>query len=216
MSEITSALIPVARAIAIAMGDRCETVVHGKQGTIEFIENGHISGRSVGQKMEASVFRYLVDEAKKHDNVVVRLTKKEGDHGFLKSTTTVIFDEDGEYQAMLCFSIDLTEINQARNILDSLMNTRPYERDEEGGEPMDIRGYASRTISEIIRNVGKPSTLGSKQLKIEILRQLDEKGVFMVKDSIPQVCELLSISQATLYNYLREIRTSSPDLTPFR
>ena len=62
-------------------------------------------------------------------------------------------------------------------------------------------------MSDIIKNVGKPSTLGSKEIKLRIIRMLEEKGVFQLKDSVPQVCELLGISQATLYNYLREVRT---------
>ena len=47
-----------------------------------------------------------------------------------------------------------------------------------------------------------------------ILRKLEEKGVFQLKDSVPQVCELLDISQATLYNYLREIRTQGSGFLP--
>ena len=39
-----------------------------------------------------------------------------------------------------------------------------------------------------------------------LLRRLEEKGVFDMRDAVPQVCELLQISQATLYNYQRELR----------
>lgn len=62
--------------------------------------------------------------------------------------------------------------------------------------------------------MGKPSALGSKEVKLRILRMLEEKGVFQLKDSVPQVCELLDISQATLYNYLREIRTQGSGFLP--
>ena len=62
--------------------------------------------------------------------------------------------------------------------------------------------------------MGKPSALGSKEVKLRILRKLEEKGVFQLKDSVPRVCELLDISQATLYNYLREIRTQGSGFLP--
>ena len=38
--------------------------------------------------------------------------------------------------------------------------------------------------------------------------------MFQLKDSVPQVCELLDISQATLYNYLREIRAQGSGFLP--
>ena len=45
-----------------------------------------------------------------------------------------------------------------------------------------------------------------KETKLRVLAALEQKGVFDVKDAVSLVCEQLSISQATLYNYLREIR----------
>lgn len=215
MKDIKENLALIAKGMATALGETCETVVHDENRKISYIENGYLSGRSVGDTMDASVFEYLVDRAKKQGNVVVRLTKKQNDE-LMKSTTMLFFDEFGKYEAMLCVSVDLTRVNQARNLLDSIMNIQPFDDGEESGESMSIIEYTRMTITDIIKEVGKPSTLGSKELKMTILRKLDEKGVFLIKDSVPQVCELLSISQATLYNYLREIRVSSPDLMPFR
>lgn len=214
MKDLNDTLVLIAKGIATAMGNTCETTVHNADKIITHIENGHISGRKVGSVMDNSVFEYLVDRAKKQGNIIVRLTRKENGE-LMKSTTMMFFDDNGRYAGMLCFSIDLTQVNQARNILDAIMNTQPFETAEESGEAMNIMEYTRMTISDIIKEVGKPTTLGSKELKMTILRKLDEKGVFLIKDSVPQVCELLAISQATLYNYLREIRVTTPDLMPF-
>ena len=54
----------------------------------------------------------------------------------------------------------------------------------------------------------KPNGLASKEVKLRVIDTLDQKGVFDVKDSVTLICEQLSISQATLYNYLREVRQS--------
>ena len=82
------------------------------------------------------------------------------------------------------------------------------------GIDLTIADYSKLVIADIIKTVGKPSALGSKEVKLRILRMLEEKGVFQLKDSVPQVCELLDISQATLYNYLREIRTQGSGFLP--
>lgn len=213
MTDIKTVLIQIAKAISLSMGENCETVVHDEQKRIIFIANGYISGREEGQVMDDSVFEYLADRARKEGGSVVRLTKKT-DGELAKSTTVMFFDQTGNYNAMLCFTVNLTALNQARNLLDMLMNIQPFEDKEEQDENMSITDYARTVIADIIKEVGKPSTLGPKEIKLRTLRRLDEKGVFLIKDSIPQVCELLSISQATLYNYLREMRTENVDLLP--
>ena len=115
---------------------------------------------------------------------------------------------------MLCFTVNLTALDQAKKMLDSLMNVMPFETPEAMGSDLTIADYSKLVIADIIKTVGKPSALGSKEVKLRILRKLEEKGVFQLKDSVPQVCELLDISQATLYNYLREIRTQGSGFLP--
>ncbi len=210
MKKVTDFMILTAKAIATSLGNTCETVIHDENRKIIYIENGYISGREVGNIMDKSVFEYLIDRAVNEDNMLIRLTKtKTGE--ILKSTTVFLFDDMGKYQAMLCFTMDVTKINEARILLDSIMNIEPFESNGEQKTGMSVVDYTRATIADIIKDVGKPSTLGQKEIKLVILKRLDEKGIFLIKDFIPQVCELLSISQATLYNYLREIRTSDTD-----
>ena len=53
--------------------------------------------------------------------------------------------------------------------------------------------------------VSLPGAL-AKEGKMELIRRLRIQGVFDVKDAIPYVCKVISVSQATLYNYLRDLR----------
>lgn len=213
MENLEQSLIRVAKAIALARGKNCETVVHNKDRAICYIENGHISNRNVGNVMDPQVFEYLDERARENDGIVVRLTRKPTGE-MLKSTTVFFYGPKGEYEAMLCFTFDLTAVNQARNMLDALMDLEPFEDRESFSTNMNLVDYTHLVISDIIKEVGKPSTLGAKEIKLRILSKLDEKGVFLLKDSVPQVCDLLSISQATLYNYLREIRSKNTPLLP--
>ena len=66
------------------------------------------------------------------------------------------------------------------------------------------------TFSVIVSEIeqAKPFSLDSREAKMSILRRLDEKGVFEVRRAVPKVCELLGISQATLYKYLKEIKNA--------
>ena len=54
--------------------------------------------------------------------------------------------------------------------------------------------------------------LDTKEGKINLLRDLKRQGIFDVRATTPYICKALSISQTTLYNYLREIRDDEDDL----
>ena len=57
------------------------------------------------------------------------------------------------------------------------------------------------------RNKGK-----SKQAKLEAVRQMQERGIFIVKGGIEKAAAALGVTRYTVYNYLEEIRkqTASP------
>ncbi len=46
----------------------------------------------------------------------------------------------------------------------------------------------------------------SREDKIDLIARLDEKGVFQVKKAVPILADQLSLSRATVYNYLSEAR----------
>jgi len=51
-----------------------------------------------------------------------------------------------------------------------------------------------------------PPSRMEKSDKIEIVKELDERGLFMVKGAIDLVASRLDISKFTLYGYLEEIK----------
>ena len=74
------------------------------------------------------------------------------------------------------------------------------------GEPGPSLRQLARSI--ILQEVerAKPFSISTREGRLAVLARLEEKGVFDMRDAVPQVCELLQISQATLYNYQRELR----------
>jgi len=46
----------------------------------------------------------------------------------------------------------------------------------------------------------------SKEDKIEIIRQLEEQGFFLIKGAIKLIAGKLRISKSTVYTYLEQIR----------
>ena len=56
-------------------------------------------------------------------------------------------------------------------------------------------------IEDAHRHVGKEPEDMTKEDKQEFIRYLDERGAFLITKSGTRVCNYLSISKYTLYNY---------------
>ena len=57
-----------------------------------------------------------------------------------------------------------------------------------------------RIISEV------PESQMNRDRRIELIRFMDQRGVFLVKGAIERVAEKLGISKVTVYAYLDEVR----------
>src|SRR5699024_10307640 len=126
----------------------------------------------------------------------------------LRSSHFLIRDKQQVPRALICINQDTAKLQAARDLLSSMISLRPLSDSPEPDES-DIN-YIQKMTQQVIVNAiekMKPTSIDTRESKLEVLRQLELKGVFAVKDAVPNVCRLLSISQATLYNYLREIRS---------
>lgn len=190
--------------LARMMGENTEIVLHDLAlGEIVHIENGHVTGRRVGAKISKSIYEAIKREPDRTPYLIGysshTIYGKE-----LKSSHFYISDEKGEDYALICINHDISLLRAARDELNAIIGTqRPDLPSEESGNYIQV--MTKRAIWEEIEKA-KPFSADSREAKLEIVRRLDEKGVFDVKDAMQQICELLEISQATLYNYQREVR----------
>jgi len=70
----------------------------------------------------------------------------------------------------------------------------------------DISETVRLMLDEVLRRQGIPPSRMEKPDKMEIVKQLDDKGLFLVKGAIDLVASQLGISKFTLYGYLDEIK----------
>ena len=101
----------LAHGIALQFGSSCEVVVHDLRSdnparTIVAIENGHITGRKIGDGPSNVVLKALhSDSGKLHDSYSY-LTKTE-DGKILKSTTIYLRDDDNKPIAIFAINYDI-------------------------------------------------------------------------------------------------------------
>lgn len=214
---------PIASFIAAIIGPKCEVVVHDisdPEHSIVHIENGYISGRSVGDSSTDLVLKILKSEAY-HEEPFIANYKASGKLGQnFRSSTYFIKNDQNKLVGLLCLNIDVTHMEVAvewiQNILQGGPN--PYmsppavtEAPKEEKQAAEyLQGNADdllqHMISSVISRLQIPPERLSSQEKIEIVRELNDLGVFLLKGGVSQVALALSISEPTVYRYLQKLK----------
>lgn len=95
-------------------------------------------------------------------------------------------------------------------IFDKIMNEfcSFTELNEEKEETFvkDVDEILNSLIDSAIDDINKPVSLMVKEDNLKVVEFVDEKGGFMIKDTIDLLAHKLNISRYTIYNYLDEIK----------
>lgn len=207
-NELLCILKSIVLGMSKLLGDDTEIVLHDlvKQELV-YIVNGHITGRDTGYKIDRSVYDVIINLADE-DGHVIGYGSNTSKGKSLRSSHFIIHDANHVPRAMICINQDTAKLQAARDLLDAMIRLNPLNNTPEPAfeDENFIQKMTQRVIIDSIEKM-KPASVDTREGKLEVLRQLELKGVFAVKDAVPSVCKQLSISQATLYNYLREIRS---------
>lgn len=211
MSEATSMefLFQLAKGLAKQFGPNCEVVVHDlasndPDSSIVAIENGHVSGRKVGDGPS-----HIVLEALRGDSSVLKdhfgyLTRTK-DGKILKSSTIFIRDDDGKPVGIFAINYDITLLLSMEETLNQFTATEDQQREP---EPIarNVSDLLDELIGQSVKLVGKPVPLMTKDDKVKAIRFLNDTGAFLITKSGDKVCKFFGISKYTLYSYIDEAK----------
>lgn len=203
---ILTKLIPVAKGVAETFGSNCEVVIHDFRNieySIVAIFNGHVTGRTVETKMSDTVLNKINRHQEGED--VYNYTGKSTLGRELKSTTSFIRDLDGNIVGCMCINFDITDMLSARNVMNELVKVNEQEI-EVIGEINKVNDVLYDIVESTIHKFGRPVIYLTKDEKVNIVKDLEEKGVFLIKGAIDYVANALQVSRYTVYNYLDGIR----------
>lgn len=198
--------------LAEVLGENCEVVLHDVndfENSIIAIENGHISGRKVNDSLTDLALNVLKDQEKLENDYLTNYTGKTYDGKELKSSTYFIKDQ-GEVKGMLCINIDVSKYIEARDLLNSFIgndqNIEEKDNEQEFSEKFtsSIEELIDSMIENSIGNSSIPPARMTADEKKEITNKLDDKGVFLLKNSVSKVAKKLHTSEATIYRYLND------------
>lgn len=211
--EVLRLYHPVLRALASAAGPTVEVVLHNLDGadidlghTIMAIENGHVTGRAVGGPSTSLGLDVLKDRQKNHD--AFGYTAFTSDGRELRCSSVYFHNSAGDIIASLCVNVDLSPLQQARNMLEALLPaSAAIENAPREHFGADLVSVMDSMISDAIREIGRPVENMSRDDKIAVLERLDQRGATQMRKSIESIAKRLGISRVTAYSYLDEARS---------
>lgn len=190
-------------------GHHCEVVIHdltNPQASVMFTVNNHVTGRKVGDPFDHLVKTVLRSDDFKED-YLAGYTFVTDDHRTIRSSTTIIRDREQKIIGAFCINFDVEALLQMQQFLNSFFGTpiQPVvEKNEEHSLDDHVEEIVDQLIQRIVQNSVHP--LMKRQEKVDLIRFMDEKGIFLMKGSVDKVASLLGISKVTVYSYLDEVR----------
>ncbi|MGK0149684.1 helix-turn-helix transcriptional regulator [Pseudomonas putida] len=204
-------------ALATAVGRNTEIVLHdlnNPSASVVYIANGHVSGRRMGspviggpeQDRGFSAVMQASADQEGTDPVVISDYPTTIDGRTLRSATAVFRDSSGHPFASLCVNADLSGLSAAQAFLEQLQPMIRADTDQPA-EPADMGLLMSQVIQDAVTRVGSGKM--NKQAKVEAVRMMQERGLFIVKGGVEKAAVALGVTRFTVYNYLEEIRSNA-------
>lgn len=188
------------------------------------IENGHISGRTIGSPLTSAVFQMLSSKVYEEDDFIANYKGVAENGHILRSSSMFIKDSNGNPIGLLCINFDDSRYMELHEKLFSLIHPGNFVKNISSGvaeSKGNVKDLSSRITESFAIDVASlreqifndatanftttPVDRLNQNERKEIMIKLYEQGLFQLKGSIPFVAKRFSCSQATIYRYLGEI-----------
>lgn len=206
--------VPLVHFLGAFLGPSCEVVLHdtsSKEQSVLAIANNHITGRKEGAPLTDLALKFVLNREYEHRDWVMGYTALSKDNRPLHSATFFIRDTAGELAGMLCLNMDIADLLTARDILNRMARVVQPEAPEPGTADHSeifsdsIEDLTEQLITQVVQAADIPPERMTAAEKMEIVRTLHTRGVFLLKGTVSVVANLLVASEATIYRYLQKI-----------
>jgi predicted transcriptional regulator YheO len=228
---VLETIIQMVKDVESVVPPYMELVVHdfAKLPTSVVAIAGNITGRTIGSPATNVLLReYARDELGRYA-LAYQSTLPDGR---VLNCSSVLIKAGGRSVGVLCINVDTSVFADAAKALSSIFSSigaaasavAPTEG--AGLEPQpaslmlegDLRGRSNvelypQTIDDLVaelidasvKRIGIPVELMRKEHKKAVVSDLQDRGTFVVKNSVDAVAAALQVTRFTVYNYLNEL-----------
>lgn len=216
-SELVKTYIPIVDFIAESYGETCEVILHDLsrlESSVVYLKNGHLTGREIGDTITDFGLKILHNiEFYKNKSYVDSYIGKKGDKTF-RSSTLLIRNNKEKIVGFLCVNIDISSFYDlfavSKNLIKEMVPQDGLKALVDGEVVnerfmLNTQELIETIANEVIAQFNVDSAHLSLNEKKEIVKQLDKKGVFLLKGSVNEVAQKLTTSPQTIYRYIKEL-----------
>lgn len=206
----------LAEFLTETLGSEYEIVLYdfsNEDNSVIYLANSHISGRSIENPLDSSAFKFISEKTIKDNNYIVSKKGITRNGKVIKSSSFFIKNDNNDFVGMLCINFDGSKyVNLAKKILRltnmenaSIESNSLHTSEFVENIPDSITSVTEDLLDDTLDYSNIPISHLKQEEKIEIVRKLNEKGIFMLKGAVAEVAEKLQVSEATLYRYIRRV-----------
>lgn len=203
VSNKFSIFIPQAKAIADLFYPFAEVTIHDTQSNKIVAIFNNYSNRKAGDDS-------LLDEEANWNNepeVTEVYEKINYDGRRLKSITSILRDKKSHCPiGLMCINFDISEFTQLSSLVENITS---LSKAASAMQPKaifknDWQEKINRFVQDYAQKAGLQQNTLTRSEKKKIVQLLKDEGAFKVKHAASHVASVLSISRATVYQYLKE------------
>ena len=198
----------IAAALAVQFGPQCEIVIHDLaaskvEHSIVHIENGHVSGRRVGDGPSKVVMDQILSGEDQPRDHLAYLTRTP-DGKILKSSTIYLRSASGKVIGIMAINFDISSLLMVEHALTGLTSVpeQAEKKEQERITVINVNDLLEDLIEQSVALVGKPVALMNKDDKVRAIQFLNQHGAFLITKSGDKVAKYFGISKYTLYSYI--------------
>jgi predicted transcriptional regulator YheO len=176
------------------------------------IENNHISGRNTGDPATDLVLRIIKSKEYERQDYTPAYTSTNESGRFLNSGTYYIKNK-GRLIGLFCVNSDQTAMHMVTKAVDELVKSRTPAVRNNGQEAKfdeklrhSVNDIPVETALTLMKEQGVNGETMSQESRMEIIADLNERGVFLLKGAVTSIARVLQVSEATIYRYLRKVK----------
>ena len=189
---------PIGEAISLLLFPHAEVVIHDlKTGCIGGIFN-NLSKRVVGDESLLDEVKQLSDT----QDVFPPYFKINWDGMKMKSVTAVLRNQRGKAIGLLCVNLDISKWEEMHLFILDLI--KPATEMPDFLFKNDWREKINIYVSSYLKQHALRLESLDKAEKKKLLLALHNEGAFDTKNAASYVADVLQISRATVYNYLKD------------
>ncbi|MCS3430442.1 transcriptional regulator [Klebsiella sp. BIGb0407] len=219
LDELMVMLSAAVRVIGSVVSCQTEVVLHDLRApeySIAEIANAGVTGRKKGDSVLAGMRTdkaFISAMSRRNEPVSLLLDyvtySREGKP--LRSSTAIYRDRHHQPFAALCINVDNTGIEEALRVLNSLAGIVAPEHNPGPPEPAAENSHTSieDLMHEIISTTDMSGAKGNraetKRTNLLAVKNMQEKGIFLIKGGVEKAATALGVTRYTIYNYLDEL-----------